>query len=185
MAASLLRLTGSLHLKRKGQEKDERREGAWEALFVQLSQTWSIPINRQYSHLLDRFLHTFTVNYLSLWRCALLERALDVRPLDSFPAFHGTRRFNNEFTRALHLFLSWARPIQSTPPHPTSQKSIIILFTHLRLGLPSGLFPSVFPTNHLYAFLFSPIRATWPVHLFLLDLIILIILGEEHKSRSS
>jgi hypothetical protein len=29
-----------------------------------------------------------------------------VRPLDSFPAFHGTRRFNTEFTRALHLFLS-------------------------------------------------------------------------------
>jgi hypothetical protein len=30
----------------------------------------------------------------------------DVRPLDSFPAFYGTRRFNTEFTRALHLFLS-------------------------------------------------------------------------------
>jgi hypothetical protein len=31
---------------------------------------------------------------------------LDARPLDSFPAFHGTRRFNTEFTRALLLFLS-------------------------------------------------------------------------------
>jgi hypothetical protein len=30
------------------------------------------------------------------------------------------------------------------------------LFTHLRLGLPSGLFPSGFPTSILYAFLFSP-----------------------------
>jgi hypothetical protein len=29
------------------------------------------------------------------------------------------------------------------------------LFTHLRLGLPSDLFPSSFPTNSLYAFLFS------------------------------
>jgi hypothetical protein len=28
----------------------------------------------------------------------------------SFPAFHGARRFNSEFTRALHLFLSLARP---------------------------------------------------------------------------
>jgi hypothetical protein len=30
------------------------------------------------------------------------------------------------------------------------------LSTHLRLGLPSGLFPSGFATNILYAFLFAP-----------------------------
>jgi hypothetical protein len=68
-------------------------------------------------------------------------------PLDSFPAFHGTRRFNTEFTRALHLFLSRATPIQFTSPHPTSPRFILILSTHLRLGLPSGLFPSGLPTN--------------------------------------
>jgi hypothetical protein len=31
------------------------------------------------------------------------------------------------------------------------------LSTHLRLGLPNSLFPSGFPTNILYAFLFSPL----------------------------
>jgi hypothetical protein len=76
----------------------------------------------------------------------------------------------------------------STGPYPepdqySSYHSIIskIYFNiiHLRLGLPSGLFPSGFPTNILYAFLFSPIRATCSPHLNLLDLIILIMFGEE------
>jgi hypothetical protein len=40
------------------------------------------------------------------------------------------------------LFLSLARPIQSISPHSASPRSILILSTHLRLGLPSGLFPS-------------------------------------------
>jgi hypothetical protein len=56
---------------------------------------------------------------------------------------------------------------------------------HLRLGLPSSLFPSGFPTNILYALLFSPIRATYPAHLVLFYLIILIILGGEYKLWSS
>jgi hypothetical protein len=48
------------------------------------------------------------------------------------------------------------------------------------LGLPSGLFPSGFSTNIPHAFLF-PTRATCPAYLILFDLIILIILDDEHK----
>jgi hypothetical protein len=46
-------------------------------------------------------------------------------------------------------------------------------------------FPLAFPPTTYTRSPFSPILATCPVHLILIDLIILIILDEEYKSRSS
>ena len=131
----------------------------------------------------------FILNYLTFlltpWCRVLLEKLTGLQLVKKFPAFHGTRRFITALTSVCHLSLSWASPIQSIYPHPTSWRSILILSTHLRLGLPSCLLPSGFPTNTLYNPLSSPIRATCPAHLILLDFISCTILGEEYKSFSS
>ena len=69
---------------------------------------------------------------------------------------------------------------QPNPVHiPISWRSILIS-THLRLGLPSGLLPSSFPSKTLYTPLSSPIHVTCPAHLILLDFITRTILGEEY-----
>jgi hypothetical protein len=81
---------------------------------------------------------------------ALLEPPQIVQPLKNFPAFYGTRRFNTVFTRALHWSLSWAISIQSTPSHPS--KILLILSTHLRLGLPSGISHSCYMNRPSHSF---------------------------------
>ena len=121
---------------------------------------------------------------LTLWCWVLLEQLTGLQLVKKFPAFHGTRRFITALTNLRHLSLSWPSPIQSIYPHPTSWRSVLILSTHLCLGLPSGLLPSGFPTKTLHT-PFSPIRATCPAHLILLEFITRTILGEEHKSFSS
>jgi hypothetical protein len=61
-------------------------------------------------------------------------------------------------------------------------KTILIL-SPLCLSLPGGLFHSGFSTRMLHLFLFSSMFATYPAYLILLDLIILILFGEECKLR--
>ena len=89
--------------------------------------------------------------FLTPWCRVLLQKLTGLQIVKKFPAFHRTRRFINALTSVHHLSLSWASPIQSIYPHPTSWGSILILSTHLRLSLPSGLLPSGFPTKTLYS----------------------------------
>ena len=82
---------------------------------------------------------------LTPWCRVLLEKLTGLQLVKKLAAFHGTRRFITALTSVRHLSLSWASPIQSIYPNPTSWRSILILSTHLRLGLPSGLFSLRFP----------------------------------------
>jgi hypothetical protein len=79
--------------------------------------------------------------------------------------------------------LSQLNPVHA--PHLTSWRSILILSSHLCLGLPGGLLHLGLPTKILYAPLLSSLHATCHTHLILLDLITQIIFGDEYRSLSS
>ena len=81
-----------------------------------------------------------------------------------------------------HWSRSTARAIQFLGSQPTSLKFILILSSHLCLGLSKGFFLSGFPTKTLYAFLDCSLRATCPAHLSRLDLRFLFVLGEEYNA---
>jgi hypothetical protein len=68
---------------------------------------------------------------------------------------------------------------------PALSGHVTILSSCLCLGLPGGLFSSGFLTKNVYAFLYVPMRATIPDDLIILDVIILLILGEDYKLCSS
>ena len=93
------------------------------------------PVHEPTSHLLQtrpNIIHPSTpttspIHYLLTPGCRVLpEQLTGLQLVKKFPAFHGTRRFITALTSVRHLSVSWASPIQSIYPHPTSWRSILI-----------------------------------------------------------
>ena len=89
------------------------------------------------------------------WSKVLLEKLTGSQLVKNYTGFYETRSSITTFRSAHQLSLSWARSIQSMPPQPNSWRSILMLSSHLRMGLPNGLFPSGCPIKILYAPLLS------------------------------
>ena len=101
-------------------------------------------------------------------------------------------RYSGEETRVAtlggrhicHLSQCSTRSIQSMLPSNFSQ-TLLILSSHLHLGPPKGLLPSGLPTKLLYVPPLAAIRATYPAHPCLLDLITRMTFGEWNSSMKS
>jgi len=103
-----------------------------------------------------------------------------------FSTFNGNRRFIHYRTPKCPPPVPVMIQIdQVIPPHLTSRRPISILSSHLRLSLPSFLFPSGFSTKTL----FTPLLSSYMLHVLpislFLDLITLTTLGEKYRLLSS
>ena len=90
------------------------------------------------------YTHIYIYTYIYIYVC-LLTYSMEQSPsweanlFSAISAFYGTGRFITAVTSIRQLSLSRASWIQSIPSLPTSWRSILILSSHLRLSLPSGL----------------------------------------------
>jgi hypothetical protein len=86
------------------------------------------------------------------WSRVLPEKLPGPQLVKKFLAFYGTR--NRIYKRLTPVpILNQINPIVAYPSH--FWRCILILSSHVRLGLPSGLFPSGLPTKTLCVYLLS------------------------------
>ena len=75
-------------------------------------------------YFLSSFLPFFLTYLLTSLKSVLPQKLTGSQPVKKFPALFGNRRFITALTSGRHLYLSWARSIQTMSPNPTSCRSI-------------------------------------------------------------
>ena len=139
-------------------------------------ETTILADERKRTYALDR---AATVTGKMLLLVTLKQNCLVVSGLQALLCLNN---YNNQqmIIKLLNMSLFWASPIQSIYPHRTSWRSILILSTHLGLGLPSGLLPSGSPTKMLY----TPSPHPYLLTYLLIYLLTYLLHGAESFLRS-
>jgi hypothetical protein len=83
------------------------------------------------------------------WSRALLEKPPAVQLLQELPNILWNPEVHYRIHKSPSSTGSYPEPDRSIPPY-FSLRSILILSTHLRLGLPRGRFPSGFPISYMH-----------------------------------
>ena len=109
----------------------------------------------------DAQFYYYVYSLLTPWSRVLLQKLTGLQLVKKFPAFYGIRRFITALTSSRHLSLSWASSIQSTHPHRTSRRSILILSSHtIMYGRPLACWDRGFESHlgHGYLSVVSVVR---------------------------
>jgi len=134
-------------------------------------------------HIPTTLLYSIKQGLANLVEQVIPEQLTGPQLVKKFPAFYGTRKFTTEFT----VICPYPEPEQSTPCLPTQLcwRSILILFSCLRLGLPNSLSLSLsLRSLHQKPVRTSPvsIHATCLADLILLGLITWIMFDEVYRA---
>ena len=84
---------------------------------------------------------------LTPWRRFFLYNLTGSQLVKKFPEFYGTRRFITSFTSANQLSQPRGISTRFMPTSLTSRKFILLLSSHLCLGLARGSHPQISPTK--------------------------------------
>lgn len=93
-----------------------------------------------------------SIAWLTPWSRVLLVKPIVPALAEKYPAFYAFGKLITVLSKVRHLTPSWARLLHSTRSYHIFLRASVILFSHVRLGLQSGQFPSDFFTKNLCAF---------------------------------